>query len=56
MMNILTGFIKNEDGAALVEYGVVVGLIALVVIVGATGLGTTLETLFTTLSSKLPTP
>lgn len=56
MKKSMCDFLKEEDGAALAEYGILVGLVALVVIVGATGLGTTLKTLFTTISSKLPTP
>jgi pilus assembly protein Flp/PilA len=38
--------IRDEEGATMVEYGLLVALIALVAIVGVTALGTGLNTLF----------
>lgn len=47
----------REKGATAVEYGLLVGLIAVVIIVAVTALGTNLDTMFTTISDKLaPAP
>ena len=42
----LTLFRHDEDGAAMAEYGLLVGLIALVVAAGATILGQDISTMF----------
>lgn len=52
-MKILTHFLKTENGAAAAEYGLLIALIAVVIIVGVTSLGTKLNTDFTTIASKL---
>lgn len=39
-------FLLNEDGQGMVEYGLIVGLVALVCIVGLTVLGDTISTIF----------
>lgn len=44
----------GERGATAVEYGLLVGLIAIVIIVAVTLLGTTLSGMFNSASSKLP--
>lgn len=47
--------LKSEEGAAMVEYGLLVALIAVVVAAGATVLGGKINSLFgTTISGKLP--
>ena len=46
---------KDEEGAALVEYGLLVGLIALVCVTAVTNLGSTVKTLFTNIASSLYT-
>jgi pilus assembly protein Flp/PilA len=43
----------REDGATAVEYGLMVGLIAVAIIVTVTLLGTQLNTLFKTITDKL---
>ena len=48
-------FVKNEDGAALVEYGLLVGLIAVVCIVTVTNLGTNINQLFCDVNHQLAT-
>ncbi|HCB57162.1 MAG TPA: Flp family type IVb pilin [Arthrobacter bacterium] len=45
--------LASEKGATAVEYGIMVGLIAVVIIVAVTALGTNLTALFNTISSKL---
>ncbi|WEV76987.1 Flp family type IVb pilin [Janibacter cremeus] len=44
---------RKERGATAVEYGLLVGLIAVVIIVAVTTLGTELNDMFTTIGTKL---
>jgi pilus assembly protein Flp/PilA len=53
MRNLLTRFATNEEGAALVEYGMLVGLIACVCILAVTTLGGTINTVFTDINAAL---
>jgi len=39
-MKKLIGFLKDEEGATAVEYGLMIALIAIVIMVGVTLLGT----------------
>jgi pilus assembly protein Flp/PilA len=45
--------LAREEGATMVEYGLMVALIAIVAIGGAADIGTALNTLFTTISTNL---
>jgi len=45
--------IQDESGATMVEYGLLVALIALVAIVGIKLLGTALEDLFSTVAQSV---
>lgn len=47
-------FLANESGATAIEYGVMAGLIAVVLIPIVGGLGTKLSSTFTTISTGLP--
>jgi pilus assembly protein Flp/PilA len=47
---------RRERGATAVEYGLMVALIAVVIIGAVTLLGKQLSSLFTGVTSKLPTP
>ena len=49
-------FVRQEDGAAAIEYGLIAALIAVAIIVGATLLGTSLDGLFTRLGNCMATP
>ena len=49
-------FIREEDGAAAIEYGLIAALIAVAIIVGATALGTSLDGIFTRLGACMTTP
>lgn len=55
----LVKFIKNfgheEDGVTAIEYGLIAALIAIVIITGATLVGTNLNALFTYISTQLKT-
>jgi pilus assembly protein Flp/PilA len=53
MRNLVTRFAKNDDGAALVEYGMLVGLIAVVCVGAVRILGGTVNTVFTTINTDL---
>ncbi|WP_137925481.1 Flp family type IVb pilin [Cupriavidus sp. 2SB] len=44
---------RTQRGATAIEYGLIVGLIALGVVTGATSLGTNLGTGFDTLANKV---
>jgi len=45
---------RSEEGASAVEYGLLVGLIAVVVIVAVGVIGTKLNTTFTKVGTSLP--
>jgi pilus assembly protein Flp/PilA len=45
---------RDEKGATAVEYGLMVGLIAVVIIAAVTLLGTELSGLFTQITDKIP--
>ena len=46
-------FLKEDEGATAIEYGLIAGLISLVIIVALTTLGTNLSDLFTSISNKV---
>lgn len=47
---------KDEEGATAVEYGLLVSLIAIVIIVGATAFGSKINLLFTKVADKIVLP
>lgn len=49
-------FLRAEEGAAMVEYGLLVALIALVAIVGVSAAGSSLSAQFTKISCKIANP
>jgi pilus assembly protein Flp/PilA len=55
MRKQIARFLKNDEGAALVEYGILVGLIAVVCIGAVTLLGTTIDGVFDTINTDLTT-
>lgn len=44
MNKFVARFVKDESGATAIEYGLIAALIAVVIITGATALGTALNT------------
>ncbi len=56
MLSQITRFLKDEEGATAIEYGIIAGLVA-VAIVGAlsgdSGLGTKLSGLFSLIAGKI---
>jgi len=53
MVNSLTSMIRDEDGATMVEYGLLVALIALVALGAVTTLGKNLSGLFSSVAGTL---
>ncbi|MBT2521299.1 Flp family type IVb pilin [Arthrobacter sp. ISL-28] len=54
--NLSTRLHRNEKGATAVEYGIMVALIAVVIIVAVTLLGGTLSDLFQGVNCQIGTP
>jgi pilus assembly protein Flp/PilA len=52
-MEKIRNFFKDESGAAAVEYGLLVALIACVIIMAVTNLGTSIRDQFTTASGAI---
>ena len=55
-VHFFQSFLREEDGAAAIEYGLIAALIAVAIIVGAGLLGTNLDGLFTRLGNCMATP
>ena len=53
MRNLVTRFANNDEGAALVEYGMLVGLIAVVCVLAVGTLGQTILGYFTNINTNL---
>jgi pilus assembly protein Flp/PilA len=53
MRNLVTRFAKNDEGAALIEYGMLVGLIAVVSVAAVGTLGKTILSYFTAINAAL---
>ena len=51
--SMIKKFIKDENGATAIEYGLIAGLIALVIITAAQLVGTNLLAKFTSIANKL---
>ncbi|MFJ6269919.1 Flp family type IVb pilin [Pseudarthrobacter oxydans] len=54
--NLMIRLRNEEKGATAVEYGIMVALIAVVIIVAVSTLGGTLDGLFDTVDTKIKTP
>jgi pilus assembly protein Flp/PilA len=52
-MNLFSKFLKSEDGATAIEYGLIAGLISVVIITAVTTVGTNLTTVFTSIAGNL---
>ena len=53
MIKQINKFLREEEGASAVEYGLIVGLIAVVIVGVLTTTGGSLTTLFTNISGEL---
>ena len=59
MKNLYNGirkFARDEEGASAVEYGMMVGLIAVAIIITVAAIGTQLNTLFGNIRDCIQTP
>ena len=56
MKTLFLRFAKDESGATAIEYGLIATLIGVAIIVGATALGTKLNSVFNGISTKLVAP
>jgi pilus assembly protein Flp/PilA len=52
-MQLFRNFINNESGATAIEYGLIAGLISVVIIVAVTAVGTQLTTTFSSIQAAL---
>ena len=52
-MKKLFGFLKDEEGATAIEYGLIAALIAVAIITAVTTIGTKLTSTFTAVSDQL---
>jgi pilus assembly protein Flp/PilA len=53
MLNSITRFLRDEEGATAIEYGIIAGLIAVTLVTTLTSVGTQLKAVFTTIATKL---
>jgi len=53
MRNLLQRFLSNERGATAIEYGLIAAGIAVAIIATVNGLGTTLNSTFSSISTQL---
>ena len=56
MKSIFKRFVKDELGATAIEYGLIASLIGVAIIVGAGALGTSLNSTFNAISTKITGP
>ncbi|NCB38691.1 MAG: Flp family type IVb pilin [Erysipelotrichia bacterium] len=52
-MELIRRFVKEEEGQGLVEYALIIGLIAIVAIAALTASGSSISSIFGTISTKL---
>ncbi|MGA2761445.1 MAG: Flp family type IVb pilin [Candidatus Cybelea sp.] len=53
MFNTLKSMIRSEEGASMIEYGLLIGLIAVVAMIGVKALGTNVSSLYVTIAGTL---
>jgi pilus assembly protein Flp/PilA len=52
-IHFIQKFARDEEGVTAIEYGLIAALVAVVIIAGATLLGTNLNALFTAIAGKI---
>ena len=53
MKNLISRFVKDQSGATAIEYGLIAAGISLAIIAVVNGLGTNLNTKFTSINNSL---
>ena len=56
LVNFVKSFVRNDEGQDLLEYALLVALIALVAVAGITTAGTNVNTIFTQIAAKIVAP
>jgi pilus assembly protein Flp/PilA len=56
MRKLINRFGRDDEGAALVEYGMLVGLISVVCLVAVTAIGTEVSAAFNIIANALASP
>ena len=59
MTNFIARFLRDEEGATAIEYGIIAGLVAVAIVTSLSGtncLGTKLSGLFTYIAGKVTAP
>ena len=56
MLKKFVGIITDEDGQGMVEYGLILALVAVVVITALTLMGNNITTIFTNTANKIVAP
>ena len=54
-LNTMNSFVRSEDGPTAVEYSVMLALIIIVALGAISGIGQTVDTIFTNVDAGLPT-
>ena len=55
-MDVVHAFVRDDDGATMIEYALLVALIAVVVAAGLVTLGTAIKTKYSSVSDCVTTP
>ena len=53
LSKLTSNLLNDEEGVTAAEYGLILGLIALIIITAVTGLGTAVQSLFVKASSSI---
>jgi pilus assembly protein Flp/PilA len=56
LQTLFATFVREDDGATMIEYALLVALIAVVVAVGLVTLGTAIKTKYSSVSTCVATP
>ena len=55
MLTLMTRFVKDDDGATAIEYGLIAALVSVAAIGALTAMGNSLSTMFNTVATALQT-
>ena len=53
MKKLFVRFLKDQSGVTAIEYGLIAGLISVVILASVTSIGTSIQGLFTTIANAL---
>ncbi len=53
MKTLFVRFLKDESGVTAIEYGLIAGLISIVILASVTSIGTSVQGLFNTIATDL---